>query len=396
MRTDDLHSDDADFAVRLVDRVIETALTRKASDIHFQPSESRWEIRFRIDGVLSNAIELPRSATADPVARLMVLAGLPAYRSAVPQEASLSSTVKTPGFTGVEMRLGTFPTRHGQRAVIRLLGQTGVGGKIADIGLDASVATDLGRMLDRRSGAILWVGPAGSGKTTTLYAALRTIASNESQARSVLTIEDPIESELAGVSQSELNPAMGLSLAEALRSAVRQDPEVLLVSEIRDVETADAILGAALTGHLCFSSMHADDLAMALRRLVQLKLPIPMIASGLIAIGSQRLLRKRCACCEIPGDHDAPSDCGACQGTGYMGRFPLANVVTIDGSPVGDAIVDALQNNPTQSHLRQVLSDHAVPSLPRLAWQAVEEGLTDAAEVYRVFGHAAESAAPSG
>ncbi|MEM9368751.1 MAG: ATPase, T2SS/T4P/T4SS family [Planctomycetota bacterium] len=386
MRTDDLRADDPDFAVRLVDRVIETAVAANASDIHFQPSESRWEIRFRIDGVLSDALELPRSETADPVARLMVLAGLPAYRAAVPQEASLPKAATTAGFRGVEMRLGTFPTRHGQRAVIRMLGQASVEGDIASIGLSSELAGDFERTLDRRSGAILWVGPAGCGKTTTLYAALRTIASKQRQARSVLTIEDPIESELDGVSQAELNPAMGLSLAEALRSAVRQDPEVLLVSEIRDVATADAVLGAALTGHLCFSSMHADDLAMALRRLVQLKLPLPMIASGLIAIGSQRLLRKRCDIC------NRPDDCDACHGTRYAGRFPIANMVSIEGTSVGDALIDALQNQPSQSHLRQILAEHAVPSLPRLAWQAVDQGLTDADEVYRVLGRMADDA----
>ena len=378
----DLVPSDPQFAVAFIDRMLSLAITQKASDIHLQPRVSTWEIHFRVDGVLLPIGEMPRSELTDPVARLMVMAGLPSYRSSQPQEGRLSGSPD-----GVDMRLGTFPTVHGQRAVVRLFGTTLPLESIGELSLSQDVASDLMQLCDRRDGVVLLAGPAGSGKTTTLYACLRYIAGATFK-RSVLTIEDPIESLLEGISQSQLNPATGMTLAAALRSAVRQDPEVLLVSEIRDEETADAVLISSLTGHLCFSSIHATHCAGALRRLVQMELPTYLLRSGLLAICSQRLLRRRCPECRRGADA-AFASCEVCGGAGYHGRIAIAESVRFDKGEIGEAVMRCLGSDQSADQIHAAAVEAGMFDLKSRAWQLVDDRQTDAAEVYRVLGRQA-------
>jgi len=372
----DLRPDDPEYALRLVDRILKAAAERRASDIHLHPRADHWEILFRLDGVLCVIGRVPRSSLTDPVTRLMVLANIPTYKAGQPMEGRLSQSTRD-----VEMRLGTFPTVHGIRAVVRLFAATDELVTIEHLGLSKDIVESLVELSESRDGAVLLTGPAGSGKTTTLYACLRYIA-RMTPRRSVLTIEDPIESVIESISQSQLQPAIGMTLASSLRSAVRQDPEVLLVSEIRDVETAEAVLMSSLTGHLVFSSLHAGDVTTALRRLVQMNLPTYLLRSGLRAICCQRLLRKRCKSCDL----QTQPECAQCIGTGYYGRIAIAELLRLDRGEVGEEMMRRLTAGDSAHQLYTSAEKDGMLTLRQRAWQLVDSGITDEREVYRVLG----------
>ena len=365
----DLRPNDEDYAIKIVDRMLAAAVAQQASDVHLHPRSDHWEVLFRLDGVLSTIGQVPRSELTDPVARLMVLAHIPTYRAGQPMEGRIA---KTNG--NVEMRLGTFPTVHGIRAVVRLFAASNDLTSIDRLSLPEDVAADLVQLSTACDGAVLLTGPAGSGKTTTLYACLRQIAATK-PTRSVLTIEDPIESVIDSISQSQLNSVTGMTLAASLRSAVRQDPEVLLVSEIRDVETADAVLMTALTGHLVFSSLHASDVATALRRLLQMELPAYLLRSGLRAVCSQRLLRRLAS---QPGETSH-----------YQGRIAIAECVRFDQGEVGEIMMNELANGRSTSQIRRIAEQAGMISLRQRAWQLVEQRITDEHELLRVLGREA-------
>ena len=367
----------------MVQDCLTAAIRCGASDVHLQPRLRSWDVSFRINGVLQQVDSFPRSDESDPVARLMALAGLPSYRGGVPQEGPL----QWPSDSGEtrEMRLGVFPTVHGNRAAIRIMDDRYSIRQLDQLGFDGRIQSQLQSVCDGRDGWLLVAGPAGSGKTTTLYACLSQIAAGEFR-RSVLTIEDPIEAVIDSISQSQLEPTSGLTLAAAMRAAVRQDAEVLLVSEIRDVETAEAVLAASMTGHLCFSSIHAGSLGATLRRLVQMQLPTFAIQSGLRGILCQRLLRRRCSTCSGQSSTPPGSPCGVCHGTGYDGRIPIAQMVTFDGQSAGQAILEALANSLPATEIDRIASQSGIESLAAQAQRLVDQGQTDAAEVYRVLG----------
>ena len=382
---DSLSPDDSDFAVRAVDILLSMAIESNASDLHLHPRSGGWETAFRVDGVLTGSQFLPHSQS-NPVTRLMVLAGLPTYRSSEPMEGRVRwDSVEYPDLS---MRLGVYPTVHGPRAVVRLLRRDKTFHAIESLGLPADVKETLRHASEQTDGAVLLSGPAGSGKTTTMYAVLRRIAA-ERPRRSVLTIEDPVESLIDSISQSELDPTGGMTLASALRSAVRQDSEVLLVSEIRDPETAEAALQASLTGHLVFSSLHASDAAASLRRLVQLGVPMHAIRSGIRVIVCQRLLRKQCSEC----GSDLDPECTNCLGSGYRERIPVAQCIRLDGhDPVGEAMANALEAGSSLIQIRAAEKQAGGEGLRERAQQLVDSGVTTMNEVYRVLGREPASA----
>ena len=405
-----LDSQDPNFAVDVIDRLLPVAIDRGASDVHLQPRENGWEVLIRVDGVLTPLATIPGGGQSDPVARLMVLAGLPTYRSTRPMEGRLRWQPKVPGsvspakpatvhraHSDVSMRLGVFPTVHGPRAVIRLLRRDASFDSIDSLSMSDDVTESLLELCRATDGAILLSGPAGSGKTTTMYAMLRRIAAATPR-RSVVTIEDPVESVIDSISQSELDPAAGMSLSSALRSAVRQDSEVLLVSEVRDPETAEAALQASLTGHLVFSSLHATDVAASLRRLVQFGVPHYVVASGVRAIISQRLVRRLCGTCRGVAslESSAASDaiaCADCLGTGYRGRLAIAQCVRFDGGdPVGESLADALEQGSSAAEMRRLAITAGGIDLWQRGKMMVEQGLTDMPELYRVLGQPEASA----
>ncbi|MCP4890580.1 MAG: Flp pilus assembly complex ATPase component [Planctomycetaceae bacterium] len=373
--------DDAGFATKMVDDCLSEAIRQSVSDIHFQPRRDCWEVFYRIDGVLHLAKSIPHDSTTSPVARLMSLAKLPSYMGGVPQEGAFQWTDQQN--QPHEMRLGIFSTVHGNRAVIRIMGQGGAVLRLDQLGLDGNTTDRLKNACDARDGWILIAGPAGSGKTTTLYACLQYIASNEKN-RSVLTIEDPVESIIESISQSQLQPNSGLTLAAAMRSAVRQDAEVLLVSEIRDDETAEAVLSASMTGHLCFSSIHARSLGSTLRRLVQMQLPTYAIRSGLRAVVCQRLVRRICEQCQAV--ESCKANCDSCHGTGYRGRVPLFQLIEFDGADLSQTIFNRLESGAAADEIDQLVHERSGLSLRGQAAELIENKITDANEVFRVLG----------
>ena len=289
------------------------------------------------------------------------------------------------------MRLGIYPTVHGPRAVVRLLRKDDQFDSIASLGMPADVTENLIDLCSHTDGAVLLSGPAGSGKTTTMYAMLRQIADTIPR-RSVVTIEDPVETVIDSISQSELDPSDGMTLASALRSAVRQDSEVLLVSEIRDPETAEAAVQASLTGHLVFSSLHATDVVASLRRLVQLGVPHYVVRSGVRAVVSQRLVRRLCSRCGRGASTAAPTQqesitCSECLGTGYRGRVAVAQCIRLDGTdPVGEAIAQTLESNAPAAEMRRAASQAGDRDFHARAQSLIDQGITDQTEVYRVLG----------
>lgn len=375
----------SDYAIAAVDRLLETAISSNASDIHMQPRKEGWDVLFRIDGVLSVADWIRGGSAGDPVTRLMVLAGLPTYRSTQPMEGRLKWRNDTSsGTESPSLRLSVFPTVHGPRAVLRVLRKDDRFDTLDSLGLDKATTAKLGQLCLQTDGAVLLSGPAGSGKTTTMYSMLRTIAALQPR-RSVITIEDPVESIIDSISQSELDPSGGMTLASALRSAVRQDSEVLLVSEIRDPETAEAAMQASLTGHLIFSSLHATDVAATLRRMIQFGVPSYALQSGIRAVLTQRLLRRRCTECQ--GDAAQKAHCKTCVGTGYRGRVAIADCLFFDGSdPVGDALSRALDRDASAVQMRTDAIEAGWVDLRSQAESLVQQGVTDMPEVYRVLG----------
>lgn len=368
-------------ATEMVDECLSEAIERSASDIHFQPRRDCWEVYYRVDGVLNLARTFPHDAKTSPVARLMSLAKLPSYLGGVPQEGAFQW--KHGQSQAFEMRLGVFSTVYGNRAAIRIMGHRGTVLNLNQLGLAEHTVSRLKQVCDCRDGWLLVAGPTGSGKTTTLYACLQYIAAAE-QNRSVLTIEDPVESVIESISQSQLQPNSGLTLSAAMRSAVRQDAEVLLVSEIRDAETAEAVLSASMTGHLCFSSIHAGSLGSTLRRLVQMKLPAYAIRTGLRGIVCQRLVRCICQLCRAMKNQK--NGCNQCHGTGYRGRVPLFQLVEFNGSDQTQQIFNSLESGASADEIDKLAHRNGIVSLRNQAQDLIESQVTDATEVFRVLG----------
>jgi type II secretory ATPase GspE/PulE/Tfp pilus assembly ATPase PilB-like protein len=378
----------AKAVTELVDLALGHARSAGASDVHLTPAPAGLEMRWRLDGVLHLVDVLPPALSPNIVARLKVLSDLLTYRTDVPQEGRIRSA---PG--EVEMRVSTFPTLHGEKAVVRLFAGSGRFERLADLGLPAEIQGGLSRLLSETSGAIVLAGPAGSGKTTTLYACLREIAAASAGARSLASLEDPIEAAVPGVAQSQVNPSVGFDLAAGLRSLMRQDPEVIAVGEIRDRPTAEAALGASLTGHLVLSTFHAGSAAGLVGRLLDMGLEPYILRSGLLAVVCQRLVRRLCDCAREDHSEEArlglpissvrlPVGCPACGNTGYSGRFALAEWLVTNRGEVARAVLERQDARAIES----AAIDAGMVPLARRAAEAVAAGLTSPREIRRVLG----------
>jgi type II secretory ATPase GspE/PulE/Tfp pilus assembly ATPase PilB-like protein len=409
---DHLNPADPEYASRVVDRLLAAAAAAKASDLHLQATADGLEARLRIDGVLQPLTEIPKSVTPNVIARLKVLAELLTYRTDLPQEGRIrcGGRISKPGpekidgpggpsYDAAEMRVSTFPTLFGERAVVRFFGRGGQYDRLADLGLHNDLLRPLEELLSETAGAVLVSGPAGSGKTTTVYACLRELSARAAGARSLVTLEDPIEVAVPGVAQSQVNAPAGLDLATGLRFLMRQDPEVIMVGEIRDRATAEAAMQASLTGHLLLSTFHAGSAVETLGRLLDMGIEPYVLRSGLLAVICQRLLRRLCTCAEEIGDPQAylglpvvrgmrPVGCDGCGGSGYRGRILVAEMLPLKpaaAAELGRAILvraDTTVLGPLAAHAGMVThSERAI--------RAVESGLTSPAEVRRVLGLAA-------
>ena len=375
--------------VEVVDLVLVEARRAGASDVHLQPTPSGLEMRWRVDGVLQLVGVLPVAVAPNVVARLKVMAELLTYKTDTPQEGRVRGTSGEG-----ELRVSTFPTLHGEKAVVRLFAASGRFLRLVDLGLPGEVAEILGRLLAETSGAVVLSGPAGSGKTTTVYACLRELVESTGGRRSLATLEDPIEGAVAGVSQSQVNLAAGFDLATGLRSLLRQDPEVIVVGEVRDRTTAEIAFQASLTGHLVLTTFHAGSAAGALGRLADMGIEPYLLRSGILAVVSQRLVRTLCPACSIEADDPAGRlglpvgryrvavGCEACRGVGYAGRMVLAELLVPDEHGVGPAILDRADVQTIEG----LAAGAGMVGRWDRARRAVEDGRTSPGEIRRVLG----------
>jgi len=302
--------------VKLVDRVVAEGVGRGASDIHLECGDAGVVVRYRVDGVLLDAATLSRDAGVPVVSRIKIMSGLDIADRLRPQDGRARVTV---GGRALDLRVSTLPAAHGEKVVIRVLDGAATALSLDALGLGAADLARLETMLDAREGLVLVTGPTGSGKTTTLYAALRHV---QKRGVNVVTVEDPVEYRLAGISQVQVNERAGLTFAAALRSILRQDPDVVLVGEIRDRETATIAVQASLTGHLVLSTLHTIDAASAVTRLTDLGVEPFKLAAALRGVVAQRLLRRLCERCRR-GD----PDCASCGGSGYRGRASVVELL---------------------------------------------------------------------
>ena len=394
-------------AVEIVDSLLSSAQVAGASDVHIILDSGGSQVCWRIDGVLHEVTRIGAEIAPNVVARLKVLAELLTYRTEVPQEGRVRHTQVSAGSKSkqtepqeplagsdqmVEMRLSTFPTLYGEKAVVRLFVGSGAFRQLDQLGLPAEILGGLGDLLLESGGVILVCGPAGSGKTTTIYAALREVVDKSRGERSLVSLEDPIEAVVSGVAQSQVNPAAGFDYETGLKSLMRQDPEVILVGEIRDRLTAETVFQAALTGHLVLTTFHAASAAGAVCRLSDMGIEPYLLRTGVLGIVAQRLVRKLCECSlEASSEEDrlgldvslcrVPVGCEKCRSTGYSGRLLLAELLRPEGD-LGRAILSRSDADELESL--------AVESGMKTRWtnacEAVEAGLTSPAEVRRVFG----------
>jgi general secretion pathway protein E len=366
--------------VRLVDALLFEALSRHASDVHVQPLEDRVLIRYRIDGVLQTSRELPPTMAAPLVSRIKVMGRMDIAEKRIPQDGRATVTIGAGGRgRPIDLRISTLPTSFGERAVIRLLDTSGEEHLLSFESLGMPQKT-LAQYLDRASrssGIILLTGPTGSGKTTTLYTTLRWLASKGDRGDvNVMTIEDPIEYELSSpeiaISQAQVNTKKGVTFASGLRHILRQDPDVIMVGEVRDAETARIAIQASLTGHLVFSTLHTNDAASAVSRLVDLGVESYLVSASLSAVLAQRLVRKRHASCEGAG-------CDACFGSGYQGRVGLFELLVVD-----EQVRERIGAGKPASVIRSAARARGMRSLQAEGERLVEEGRSTQAEVERV------------
>lgn len=354
--------------VRLVDRVVAAGIEQRASDIHLEPEEDGIAVRYRVDGLLRHVMLLPKAVGIPLVSRIKIMAKLDIADRLRPQGGHASVGL---GGSRVDLRVSTLPASHGEKVVIRILDPRAAIRSLDSLGLDDRDAAQMRRLLDVREGLVLVTGPTGSGKTTTLYAALRQI---QQRGLNIITVEDPVEYRIPGIVQVQINDKAGLSFASALRSILRQDPDVVLIGEIRDRETAAIAIQASLTGHLVFATLHTNDACSSITRLTDLGVDPARLAAALKGVVAQRLIRRLCHVCRIVANDGPPIQlresvtrdlmvytpvgCDACAMTGYHARLAVTEIVAMDQELergiVAGASVDVLTSIARRSGCRSL------------------------------------------
>jgi len=387
-----LDSQDDAPVIRLINALLTQALRDEASDIHIEAFEARSVVRLRIDGTLHDLIEPARALHAAIVSRIKIMAQLDIAEKRLPQDGRM--TIRVAGKV-VDVRVSTIPTGHGERVVLRLLDKHAAQLDLARLGMDESMLAQVNRLIREPHGIVLVTGPTGSGKSTTLYAALSRL---DATALNIMTVEDPIEYDLDGISQTQVNSRIDMSFARALRSILRQDPDVVMIGEIRDLETAQIAVKASLTGHLVFATLHTNDAVSSVTRLVDMGVEPFLLASSLIGIGAQRLVRKLCLACRKPFVPDAeqlrivglpPADgklyaaqgCDACKHSGYHGRTGIYELVMVD-----DELRQLIHARASEQALREYALSHGMRPLREDGMRWVAQGVVSLEEVLRVTG----------
>ena len=376
------------FATRFVDSLLAAGQEVGASDLHIEPLAEGLRVRWRIDGVMQTVGLFESAAAVNVLTRLKVLADLLTYRSDVPQEGRIRQLTRA-----IEMRVSTFPTLFGEKGVVRFFATGESHSHLSELSLPPAILDKLNNLLSETSGMILLTGPAGSGKTTTLYACLREISNQSSGGRNVVSLEDPVELVVPGVVQSQVNAVAGFNFATGLRSLMRQDPDVIMVGEIRDRETAEVAFQASLTGQVVLSSFHASSAAAAISRLSDMGIEPYLLRSGLRAVVAQRLVRRLCQCAVSTNDPVAmlalpisrarmAVGCDECRGVGYRGRFLIAEMLLPEQGELPRAILTRADT----FALEQAAVQSGMITRWTRAREAVEAGITSPQEIRRVFG----------
>jgi type II secretory ATPase GspE/PulE/Tfp pilus assembly ATPase PilB-like protein len=372
---------DARDVVGLVDDLLQQAIGSGASDVHFEPADRGLDVKFRLDGVLNLVESLPAALADNIVARLKVLGGLLTYRNDIPQEGRLEVSGESQAAV-TDVRLAIFPTIYGQRAVVRLFYRQQGLLELAQLGFDRQMERCLKAVAAQNQGVLLLTGPAGSGKSTTLAAVLRHIV-RALPGKSIVALEDPVEIRVDGVTQVPITPHGQMTFPTALRSLLRQDPQVLMIGEIRDAETARIAVEAGLTGHLLMSTMHSGTPAGALLRLLEMGIEPYQVTSSISAVLNQRLVRRLCEKCRRPGAEGRfePMGCESCLGTGFKGRALVAEMIQLDSD-----LRKAILAKADLDELEALLAAKGHVSVLQDGWRLVRDGTTTEAELNKVCG----------
>ena len=390
-----LDADDDAPIIKLINLVFMQALREGTSDIHIEPFESRSLVRFRVDGVLKDIFEPPRALHAALASRIKVMADMDIAEKRLPQDGRIAIRL---GGQHIDVRVSTLPTQFGESVVLRLLAKNAERLHLDRLGMNPEVLGQMDRLIGEPHGILLVTGPTGSGKTTTLYAALSRL---DHTALNIMTVEDPIEYDLDGIGQTQVNARVDMSFARALRSILRQDPDVILVGEIRDLETAQIAVQASLTGHLVIATLHTNDAVSAVTRLKDMGIEPFLLGSSLIGVLAQRLVRRLCPHCktayqpsaqewstlsasEPPARAYLAHGCEQCNQTGYRGRTGLYELMNVD-----ESLRRLIHDDAGEHHLRQYAASHGMHLLREDGLRWVLAGETSIEEVLRVTREAA-------
>ncbi len=378
--------------IRLVNSILFDAVMDRASDIHIQPFESRLQIRFRIDGVLFDQFEIPKESQEEVISRIKIIGRMNIAEKRLAQDGRATADI---GDRRIDLRIASVPASYGERIVIRLLDKSARLYTLDQLGMHADDLTEFQKLIRMEHGLILVTGPTGGGKSTTLYAALKEINSNSCN---VVTLEDPIEYQLDGISQIPITEKKGMTFASGLRSVLRQDPDIIMVGEIRDEETADMAIKSALTGHMVFSTLHTNDAPTAVTRLLDLDIEPFLVSSSLVGVLSQRLVRRICEDCSIEDNSVTDPDlarlgvtdretfsakkgigCDNCRGTGYRGRVGVFELMAIT-----ELLRELIQQRANAAEIRTAAVAGGMRLLAEDGTSKIRRGLTTVAEVSRI------------
>jgi general secretion pathway protein E len=379
--------------IRLVNLIITRAIELRASDIHFEPFEEQFKVRYRVDGVLHDVESPPKRLQAAIVSRVKIMAKLNIAERRLPQDGRIMLRVKG---KEIDFRVSSIPTIHGESIVLRILDKSSIVLDIGELGFSEDTLGGFNELIQRPHGIILVTGPTGSGKTTTLYCALGKINSPD---KKIITVEDPVEYQLGGINQIQVKPSIGLTFANALRSIVRQDPDVILIGEIRDAETAEIAIHSALTGHLVLSTLHTNDAPSAITRLIDMGMEDYLLSSTIIGILAQRLVRVACPYCREPyspapailkemkvdSQHlvdlniVAVKGCENCSNTGYWGRAGIFEFLRVT-----DDIQRLILGKKDANIIKEAARKNGMRTLREDGWLKVKQGMTTIPEVIRV------------
>jgi general secretion pathway protein E len=361
-----LERDDDAPIIRMLNALLTQAARDGASDIHIEPYEQNSSVRFRIDGSLREVVQPHRALHAALISRLKIMAELDIAEKRLPQDGRISLRI---GTRAVDVRVSTLPSAHGERAVLRLLDKSGQRLRLRDVGMQGQTLERFETLIAQPHGLILVTGPTGSGKTTTLYAALGQLDASRSN---IMTVEDPIEYELPGIGQTQVNPRIELDFARALRAILRQDPDIIMIGEIRDFETAQIAIQASLTGHLVLATLHTNDASSAVTRLTDMGVEPFLLSSSLLGVLAQRLVRKLCIACQGQG-------CSECGQSGYSGRTGVFELLVTN-----DAIRSLIHDRAAESGLRNAAIEAGMRLMRDDGQRLVQSGITSLQELIRV------------